>query len=348
MQPERASHRPDRLRCPELRATGRLSLNVTVFPSKPGRSFRLATRATGFAISAAITLLSANTKAEPTPRAETALLHDLEKIVESKANSGWKIDRYELDAMMPDALQSVCATEEETRQHAQERQEKTVEALGGPIAEAYQKNGEKLSELKDLLAATRVLSLLEEAIRRAPTECPFWIKPSSSFIGIQTDADRFTLNLETGGLLLIRASLGKFLPGGGGLGRLLIGRGLSEHWSLLFGLEVGGWALFEQSQTQTRFPIEIIGGAPVVIRRVQHTWHYDLEIAPAVFLAANDLRPSPGGRLGMAIGVSTLRIRGIMPWAGVQLSAEMFPETSYRPTITVLKGGARVGFDWDF
>jgi hypothetical protein len=296
----------------------------------------------------AITLLSTTAKAEPTPRAETALLHDLEKIVEAKANSGWKIDRYEIDAMMPDALQSVCATEEETRQNALLSQEKTIEALGGPIAEAYEKNGGKLSDLKDLLAATRVLDLLTEAIRRAPNECPFWIKPTRNFIGIQTDADRFTLNLETGGLLLIRASLGKFLPGGGGLGRLLVGRGLNEHWSLLFGLEIGGWALFEQSQTQTRFPIEIIGGAPFVIRRVQHTWHYDLEVAPAIFLTASDLRPSMGGRLGMAIGVSALRIRGIMPWAGVQLSAEMFPETSYRPTITVLKGGARVGFDWDF
>lgn len=275
-------------------------------------------------------------------------MHDLEKIVESKTNSGWKIDRYEIDAMMPDALQSICATPESVRLDALEHQKLVIEELGGPAAKAYQQNGGKLGELAELIAATRVHDLLAEAIRRAPSECPFWITPSSTFRGLQTDAHRFTLNLETGGLLLLRHSQGKFLPGGGGLGRLLLGRGIDEHWTMLFGLEVGGWALFEQSDTQTRFPIEIIGGAPIVVRHVRHTWHYDFEIAPVAFVAMNDLRPSAGGRVGVAIGVSTLRIRRIMPWAGVQVSAEIFPETSFRPAIAVLKGGARIGFDWDF
>lgn len=314
-------------------------------PDKPGRSL-LNKRAAPLAL--LITLTATSAHAEEPGAAESALLHDLEKIVESKANAGWKIDRYEIDAMMPDALQSVCATTEEARDRALEAQQLEVEKLGGPVAEAYEKNGGDLRPLKELIAATRVLDLLAEAIRRAEAECPFWIKQEPNFRGIQTDRDRFTLNLETGGLLLIRASEGKFLPGGGGLGRLLLARGLNEHWSLLFGLEVGGWALFDQSETQTRFPVELIGGAPFVIRHIQKTWHYDFEIAPVTFMSVADLRPSPGGRLGLAIGVSTLRIRGIMPWAGVQLSAEIFPETSYRPTITVLKGGARVGFDWDF
>ncbi|MDI3284351.1 hypothetical protein [Polyangium sp. 15x6] len=293
-------------------------------------------------------LIPENAAAEPPTPAESALLHDLEKIVESKANAGWKIDRYELETMMPDALQSICGAPETARLDALDRQARKVESLGGPIAEAFRKNGGKLSGLSDLLAATRVHDLLAEALKRAPAECPFWITPSPAFRGLQTDASRFTLNLETGGLFLLRRTEGVFLPGAGTLGRLLVGRGLSERWTALFGLEFGGWAIIEQSDGTTNFPLEFIGAAPFVLRHVRTTWQYDLELAPVVFLTQSDLRPSAGGRVGIAVGVSTLRIRGIMPWAGVQLSAEYFPENGVRDSVTVLKGGARVGFDWDF
>lgn len=289
-----------------------------------------------------------NAAAEQPTRAEAALLHDLAKIVESKANSGWKIDRYEIETMMPDALQSICTTPEKARLDALERQAQTVASLGGPVAEAYRKNGGKLSGLGDLLAATRVHALLAEALKRAPAECPFWIEPSAEFRGLQTDAYRFTLNLETDGLFLLRRTEGKFLPGAGGSGRLLLGRGLSERWTMLFGLEFGGWALIEQNEEQTNFPLEFIGAVPVVVRHVRETWQYDLELAPVAFLTQSDLRPSVGGRVGVSIGVSTLRIRRIMPWAGLQLSAEYYPENDVRASVTVIKGGGRVGFDWDF
>lgn len=301
------------------------------------------------AFSLLVSLLSTeNVAAEPPSRAESALLHDLVKIVESKANSGWKIDRYELETMMPDALESVCGTPEKARLDALARQASTVESLGGPVAEAFRKNGGKMSGLADLLAATRVHDLLAEALKRAPAECPFWITPSPAFRGVQTDADRFTLNLETDGLFLLRRTEGKFLPGAGGSGRLLLGRGLSHRFTLLFGLEFGGWALIEQSEEATNFPLEFIGAVPLVVRHVRETWQFDLELAPVAFLTQSDLRPSVGGRVGVSIGVSTLRIRRIMPWAGLQLSAEYYPENDVRGTITVIKGGGRVGFDWDF
>ncbi|MDC3957392.1 hypothetical protein KEG38_26280 [Polyangium jinanense] len=303
--------------------------------------------ATAFSLLVSL-LIPENAAAEPPTPAESALLHDLEKIVESKANSGWKIDRYELETMMPDALQSLCNTPETARLDALTRQAREVESLGGPVAEAYRKNGGKLSGLSDLLAATRVHDLLTEALKRAPAECPFWITPSPAFRGLQTDAHRFTLNLETDGLFLLRRREGTFLPGAGGLGRLLLGRGLSERWTMLFGLEFGGWALIEQNEGETNFPLEFIGATPFVVRHVRTTWQFDLELAPVVFLTQSDLRPSAGGRVGVAVGVSTLRIRGIMPWAGVQLSTEFFPENGVRGSVMVLKGGARVGFDWDF
>ncbi|MDI1429456.1 hypothetical protein [Polyangium sorediatum] len=301
------------------------------------------------AFSLFVSLLHAgNAAAEPPSRAESALLHDLVKIVESKANAGWKIDRYEFETMMPDALESVCGTPEKVRLAALARQARTVESLGGSITEAYRKNGGKLSGLSDLLAATRVHALLTEALQRAPAECPFWITPSPAFRGVQTDAYRFTLNLETDGIFLLRRTEGTFLPGAGAGGRLLLGRGFSHQWSMLFGLEFGGWAIIEQSEEATNIPLEFIGAVPLIVRHVRETWQFDLELAPVAFLTQSDLRPSAGGRVGVSIGVSTLRIRRIMPWAGLHLSAELYPANDVRGTVTVIKGGGRLGFDWDF
>lgn len=328
-----------------LRQLRRRDLLLSSRPAPPRRGLRPLLCAAAALFSA---LLPLQASAAPPSRAERALLHDLAKIVEVRATLGWKIDRYELDAMMPDALQSVCATPESTRTSALARQGRLVDALGGPIEQAFQRNGRSLDGLGDLLAATRVEDLLAEALRRAPTECPFWLLPSSDFIGVQTDAHRLTLNLETDGLLLLRRTENGFLPGGGGGGRLLLGYGLSERWTLLFGGDVAGWALFDQSDAATRFPIEVVAATPLVVRHVRRTWQFDVEAAPVAFLTLDDLRPRIGGRLGGAIGLSSLRIRRIMPFAGIHASVDLFPGTEVRPMTMVIKGGARVGFDWDF
>lgn len=297
-------------------------------------------------------LPSAAIASEPDPELALdveGLIHDLEKIVEIQISIGWKIDRYEYEEMMPDALLSVCRTTEDARSRAFTLLDERLERLGGPPDQAFRVAGGSLKGLDENLLVSRVRALLEEASRRASSECPFWIAPDPSFKGLQTDAHRFTISVEGGGLFTVQHWGGRvFELGAGGSGRLLLGYGLSHHWTLLGGAELGGTAIFDQTSTGTKIPLQFTGAVPVVVRRVNVTWHYDFEVAPVGFYAQGDDGVTFGMRGGFLIGVSTLRVRGIMPWFGVGIAVEYLFPTSARGGVTMLKGGARVGFDWDF
>lgn len=304
---------------------------------------------------AAAALASAAAAAEPPPplplpgeSAEAALVADLEKMVESQASLGWTIDRYELEELMPTALLSVCSAPEPTRDAVLTHLAARVEALGGPVEEAFRERGGDLGAVSELLFTSRVHALLSEAMLRAGDECPFWLRPSPSFHGLQTDAYRFTLNVEGGGLLVLHHAGDKVTFGGGGAGRLMLGRGLSARWTVLAGAELGGHAQFEQTETETHFPISLVVAAPLVLRRHDRTWHYDLEVAGLGYFTQTDLRVSPGLRGGVLLGISALRVRSIMPWFGVGAAFEYVFPTSFRGPLWSIRAGARVGFDWDF
>lgn len=284
---------------------------------------------------------------EPSPAVD-ALIHDLEKIVEVQTSIGWKIDRYEIEEMMPDALLSVCRTTEETRSAALTALDERLDSIGGPPEEAYRASGGEYSEIRENLFVGRIRALLDEALRRAPLECPFYMVPEPDFRGLQTDAHRFTLSVEGGGLFTLQHWGGTvFEFGAGGSGRLLLGRGLSPNWSILAGPELGMTAIFDQEGASTNFPLQFVGAVPLVVRRLNVTWHYDMEVAPLGFYTKEEGEVSFGVRGGFLVGVSTLRIRGIMPWAGVGMAVEYILPTDARGGLTFLKGGARVGFDWD-
>lgn len=300
-------------------------------------------------LSALALLGPAPARADGTDIAADALVHDLEKIVEYQSSIGWKIDKYEYEKMMPDALLSVCRSTDEARLRALGDIDQRIDALGGPLEEAYRANNNSLSGLKELQFVTRIRALLEEASRRASSECPLGMDPDPTFKGLQTDAGRWTISVEGGGLFTLqRANPGGYQFGGGGSGRLLLGRGINQHWTILAGAELGGTALFDQTDKGTNFPLQFTGALPVVLRRHWVTWHFDFEMAPIAFATGDDYTVSPGGRLGILLGVSTLRIRGIMPWAGVGLAGEYISKAEHRPSRAVAKGGLRVGFDWDY
>jgi hypothetical protein len=255
--------------------------------------------------------------------------------------------------MMPDALESTCAVPVAARAALLARLDARVRDLGGPVEKAFVERGRDLDAVDELLVATRVRNLLAEAMRRAPAECPFWVVPSPRFRGVQSDAHRFTVNLETDGILLVRHFAGALTVGGGGSGRLLLGRGLDPRWSLLVGGELGGGALFEQSQPRAGsasapLPLTFTAAVPFVIRKHDLTWHYEAELAPIAYFEQRDTHVSWGGRAGILVGKSGLRFRGIMPWAGIGLAFEYVLADSVRPASWSIKGGARLGFDWDF
>lgn len=302
-----------------------------------------------FTVAAAVgALLVARAASADERRAADALLHDVRKLVGAQEDTGWLIDRYEIEDLMGDAIYSTCQVNVAARWRALASAERTIAELGGPLDRAYAEAGDA-DDLGDLITATRVRDVLAEAIQRAPRDCPIWLEPDEDFRGVQTDADRFTLNLEVGGLLLLQRSGGENSVGGGGSGRLLLGYGLSHKYNLLFGGEVGGNALFRRGDEQTQFPVQLQLAAPLVVRAHHGTFLHDLELAPLFFFTdEEEVHPSYGVRVGGLIGLSTFRIHNIMPWAGVGLAFEYLFENDHRPQITAMKGGGRIGFDWDF
>ena len=315
--------------------------------SRPSRARRaLAALLAG---AGAALLFPASAAADAPSRAVSALLGDLEKIVEVQTSVGWKIDRYELEEMMADALLSVCRTTDDTRSAALTILDERLDAIGGPPEEAYRASGGKYKAIGPNLFVGRVRLLLEEAIRRADSECPFYIEQEPDFKGVQTDADRFSISASGGGLFTAQHWGGSvFEVGGGGAGRLMLSYGLSPRWSVMMGPELGLTAIFDQNEGSTNFPLQFVGAVPLVVRIRSVTWHYDIEAAPLGFFTTDEGEVSFGLRGGFLVGVSTIRIRGIMPWFGLGANVEYIFPTDTRGGLTLLKGGARVGFDWDF
>jgi len=280
-------------------------------------------------------------------RAAEALHHDLRKLVAAQEDTGWTIDAYELEDLAPDALMSVCRTTPAVRQAALDRAEREVARHGGPLQAAFEAEGD-LDELGELVSATRVRDLLALTLKRAPDDCMPWIEVDEAFRGRQTDAYRITLNVEAGGLFIAQTSGGEEEIGAGGSGRLLLLYGFDHDYSLLVGAELGGSTLFQRTEETTQFPLRFQWAFPLVLRHHWLTFHNDLEVAPLIFFTEEDEPASYGMRVGGLVGVSTFRILNIMPWAGVGLAFEHLFASADRPAIGTLKGGARVGFDWDF
>lgn len=273
-----------------------------------------------------------------------ALASDLERIVEVQQAVGWQIDRYEIEDMMPSALMSVCRVPLPVRGRVLAWYDRRIAALGGPFEAAWSKSKD-LSALKPLLFVTRIRSLLAEASRRAATECPVWMEPDPTFHGLQSDRHRFTLNVETGGLVQLRRSVDRWTYGGGGVIRALIGRGF-EHTSLLFGAEFGGGAMLRVPDGGGTLVINYFPALPFVLRMHDRTWHYDVELAPVALFQADDTRRSYGIRFGFGGGVQARRSRGLIPWAGIAFAYEnYFP--GVRPQMIFLRGGLRVGIVWN-
>ncbi len=321
--------------------------------------FRLVS--TFFAAGLTLTAVTARADEPPAPEVgaelqETvdSLAFDVRKVVEVQASSGWKIDRYEYEKMMPDTLLSVCRTTDETRSLALAQLEREVVRLGGPLEEALQKNGNKIGDLKPLLFATRVAHTLGEAMRRAPSECPVWVTPERTFRSVQAGVDRFTLTVEGGGTGLIQyaaqhpAGTAGFTLGGGGGGRLLLGRGFGHVWSVRTGAELNVIALVQREKNTTSLPLQFLGAIPLVIRYTDISWHYNFEIAPLAMFTESDPVVRYGVRTGLMVGISALQVRSFIPWAGVGGAVEVFPDADGRSLLLNLRGGVRAGLDWDF
>jgi len=294
--------------------------------------------------------LGANTDTLPAAPADSAgadgLLSDLERIVQSTESSGWFADRVAFAEIEGPLLESVCRSSEAARSRARSILERRGKLLGNPEAIFAQNGRQETRQFQHALTNARQLGALTRALDSLG-DCPFWIDQEVGFLGRQTDRQRFTLNVETGGNLQLRNSAGRWTFGGGGLGRILPGIGLGDQWTLLSGIEFGGGAMLRPGGTQTEFLINYFPALPIVLRYRDLDWHYDVESGPVGIFNADNTRLSLGARLGGAVGVYALRTRNVIPWAGIALGYEYYLENSTRPAAHFIRGGLRVGIVWD-
>jgi hypothetical protein len=171
--------------------------------------------------------------------------------------------------------------------------------------------------------------------------------PDRSFAGLQSDRKRVTLSLETSGYVQLRETESDWTYGGGGMGRLLFGWGVDGRTTLLFGPELGGGALIRPGTSASQFVINYFPAVPFVLRMHELTWHWNIEAAPVALFQADDTRVSFGGRIGGAFGLTALRTRNVLPWAGLAIDYEYYPRGGGRAPTHFIRGGLRFGFPWD-
>jgi hypothetical protein len=288
---------------------------------------------------------AAGERAEPSAASVAALLFDLERIIASEESGGWLLEQEEQDSIHHDVMESVCRAAPAVRARALEQLGQRIAPLGDPRALYERAGGQLTSEVESALSAQRALSALQRGTAAAPGECPFWVQADPEFRGLQSTRDRWIVNFDTGGTVQLRRTQGDWSIGAGGFGRMLGGYSFT-HLSLLAGVELGGGALVEPHTKPTAFAVNYIPALPVILRLHRDAWNIDLEGASVGLFQASNHRLSYGVRGGVTVGVSALRVRGILPWVGIGLAAEYHFENSARPEAWYLRGGLRVGGVW--
>ena len=298
---------------------------------------------------AALALAAGGCATLPDAPVERALYGDLRQIVDTRERVGWIIDRTEIEAATPSALQSVCQVSAEDRRHLLDWFARRIEAEGGPAELAYSDSGEDLDAIEELLTLERMRALLTHADEHAAADCPFWLGPDPDFAGVQMDTDRFLLLGESiGGLSIIFQTDKPALGGGGGL-RLLPGYGFSDRLTIAAGIEVGGAGFVSQpddggAQTVSARPT---GAVPLIVRIHDDTWLFDMEVAALTQLHDGALSLPPGLRVAAGVGIGSVRIGSIMPYALGIVGYELMPEFRDLAFSQALRIGTRVGFNYD-
>lgn len=276
-------------------------------------------------------------------RGKQGILADVKRIVLAEEANGWVLDRVAINSIYPVVLQTVCRASVNARQAALRALVAEQNQLGDPKA-IYARTGSLNSEVEAALHVQRMYATLQAVVDGAAADCPFYIRPEYGFDGRQTDRNRFTLSLETGGLVQFRYTDGGLSYGGGGGLRILPGYGFGRV-SLLGGLELSGGAMVKAKDTST-FVLNYFPAVPVVVRLRGTMWHADIEAAAVSLLQADNTNVSFGGRIGFGVGISALRTRFIIPWAGIGIAYEYFAESGGRSAASFFRGGFRLGFQW--
>lgn len=294
-----------------------------------------------------VAALAACTGARPEPRAQSSLYRDLERIVSIAAAGGWHIDRYEIDEVMSDALQSVCRVPVDERRALLAWIDDQIMDAGGPVEVAYRDRGNKLSEVKRLLELTRIKKVLARAVVLAGDDCPFWVEPSDQFGGRQLLDDRWVLSFGGGGKGIVLIAGDEVDLSAGGAGRLLIGRAFGPHWMISTGVEVGALASFPKDADGDRQNL-VLGAdvvAPLVFRYRLVNSYVEAQGGYLGQVREGSRDVTDGVNLGAAFGVQSSRARWFLPGAVFGVSVERTFADAIRPAQWAIKAGFRVAID---
>jgi hypothetical protein len=273
------------------------------------------------------------------------LVRDLRRVVTLEEKTGWGVDHYEYESMLPSALESLCRTPADALPLAERILSEVTDALGGDPQQRLEEPGVTLSDVSELMSAWRT----EELLRHATAErarCPFWMKARDDFRGLHSSEGRFSVHLEGGGAVIGRFSDGEPRFGAGGGGRLTFGYGLAESWDLRAGLGLGGGALADETVSAENLEADFYVDAPVVLRHSGVLWLQEIEVAGIAHGIPWRGPMQFGVRLGGLIGFGYLRVQEFLPWAGLGIYAEYSVARDGMPEVWTLRAGVRVGVSW--
>lgn len=283
----------------------------------------------------------------PPQRPAAALYRDLERLVTVQAATGWGVDRREVDALLPAALDSLCRVEPLDRDLLRDWLDAEIVRHGGPVEDAWRRRGKKLRKVSGLLTLTRVRAVLGHAIVQADADCPFWLEPGPGFAGRQISDDRFVLSGGGGGKAIAVAQGDREDLNFGGAGRVLIGRQFGSRAGIFLGVELGASASFPKDdmgeRTSLLFGFDLV--TPVVYRHTLTNTYLEAAVGWVGHVTEDDLDDFDHGfHVGVAFGGRATRRRFLFPGAALGLSYEQTVPDDAPPRHAV-KLGLRVAFD---
>ncbi|MDH5675080.1 MAG: hypothetical protein OEZ06_23320 [Myxococcales bacterium] len=281
----------------------------------------------------------------PEHAVDRALYVDLRKAVEISGDTGWVLDRVQMEANAESAMGSVCRVEPLVRDRLEAFIGGQIALRGGPAERIHAERGELDGEV---LTLDRTLALLRFANAHVAEDCPFWLEPEPDFEGVQGDAGRAVILLESGGFGALYFEQGDTYLGAGGGGRALFAYGVGRRLTLAAGLEVGGFGGLSDNQEGTRrIDATITAGTPLLLRVTWFSRLLDVELTPVVrFDPGADLLP-PGLRATVGGGYAAMRTGSLMPYLVVYAGYEVHPDRDFNIEGHVVMVGTRVGVDID-
>jgi hypothetical protein len=281
----------------------------------------------------------------PHERAERAVYLDLRKAIQLSEDSGFVIERVQLRANEEQAMRSVCQVEPALLDDLEAWLTSQIALAGGPADQRYRENGGDLGAISETLTLERTRTLLRHARSHAASDCPFWLRPSSHFEGVQGDAGRFVALAETHAYASY--VFDAKIPALGGGGRVFLGHGLGPRWTLAVGGELAASGQLVTTHNSGRAVTSTFSAAlPVLLRLSRFSRLFDIELAPVMRFDPGQNGLPPGGRVELGVGLSTMRSSTFMPYAMLYMGYEHHLHTSTRNADNTLQIGTRLALDW--